>query len=351
MAKFFIGEREVGPGRPVLVIAEAGVNHNGDLSLAIQLIDAAVDCGADVVKFQSFRTEEIVTRSAPKADYQTVTAGTTESQFQMLKRLELKASDQAKLQQHCESRGIVYLSTPYDPTSAKELADQKVKAIKIASTDTTNLPFLHFVGKLGIPVILSTGMSEIAEVRSAFDTLRAAGLQQIALLHCTSEYPAPMDELNLAAIQTLRTNFDAPVGFSDHSSGIEAATWAVAMGACIVEKHFTLDRSMPGPDHAASAEPSEMKKLIQTLRQLERSIGDGVKRSTPSEQRNKPKMQKSLVARCVIKEGEIITEETLTAKRPATGLSPLLWRSVIGKRAAREIAADEILTKEAVRWE
>jgi N,N'-diacetyllegionaminate synthase len=350
MKTFRFGNRVIGEGLPVLVIAEAGVNHNGDMQLAHQLIDAAVATGADVVKFQSFVTEEIATAAAPKAGYQRLTTDTQESQFRMLKSLELSEKQHLELQAHCREAGIVYLSTPYDLTSLDSLDRQGVAGFKIASTDTTNLPFLEAVGEKKRPVILSTGMSAMDEVEEAVAALQKSGAD-FCLLHCTSEYPAPLDELNLRAIATLRDKFNCVVGFSDHAEGIDAATWAVAMGACVIEKHFTLDRTLAGPDHAASIEPTEMARMISKIRQLERSLGSGVKTPTASELANKPLMQKSLVAIRPIAAGEQIRREDLTCKRPGTGLRPSMLGKVIGKRAALEIKPDQVLTHESVVWD
>jgi N,N'-diacetyllegionaminate synthase len=350
MPDFNIGNKRVSISDPVLIIAEAGVNHNGDLALALELVDQAARCGADMVKFQSFRTEEIVTAQAPKADYQISNTGSHETQFEMLKGLELSPTQHVDLQRHCEKKEILYLSTPYDKESALDIFNQGAPGIKIASTDTTNLPFLDYVAGLGLPVIMSTGMCDIAEVSDAVRTLRDGGQQQLALLHCTSEYPAPFDELNLRAIKTLEDKFECVVGFSDHTAGIQASIWGVCAGARIVEKHFTLDRSMRGPDHAASIEPAELSQLVAEIRLVERSIGDGIKRATKSEIRNKSKMQKSLVATRNIEEGELLTAACLTAKRPGSGLSPLRWKSVIGLRASRSIKANDILTEDSVIW-
>lgn len=351
MRTFSLGERRVGLGNPVLIIAEAGVNHNGDLSLAHDLIEAAAKSGADVVKFQSFVTEEMVSRSARKAEYQTATTDPSESQFRMLKSLELSPEEQADLQAHCSRRGIIFLSTPYDRPSVDTLCDLDVSGIKIASTDTTNLPLLEYVARKGKPVILSTGMCDLEEVREAVATLRGEGVPQFALLHCTSQYPAPVDEINLRAMQTLADSFACPVGFSDHTSGIEASSWAVAAGACIIEKHFTVDCNLPGPDQRASLEPAEMADLVKLIRQIERSLGDGRKAPTPCELPNKPVMRKSLVARRHIPEGNLIKAEVLACKRPGHGLPPRLWKQVVGKRSARAIAADETLTEDCVIWE
>jgi N-acetylneuraminate synthase len=351
MEQIALGDRLVGGNAPVLIVAEAGVNHNGDLKLALELIDSAAEAGADVVKFQTFTAEDIVTSTAPKAGYQRATTDSSESQFQMLKRLELSEEVHAELKRHCASRGIIFLSTPYSRSSVDMLERQGVFGYKISSSDTTNISLLDYVARKGKAVLLSTGMCDMEEVRAAFNALRGPGLRQIALLHCTSEYPAPLDESNLRAIKTLGDEFHCPVGFSDHTSGACAAAWAVAAGACIIEKHFTLDRNLPGPDHQASLEPNEMGELVRVIRQVERALGDGQKRPMPSELKNKHFMQRSLVARRPIAAAEKIEAEAITCKRPGIGLPPRCWNDVVGKRAARPIAADEVITMDAILWE
>lgn len=346
-----IGGRVVGGEAPVLVIAEAGVNHNGDVRLAHRLIDAAVAAGADAVKFQAFVTEELITPDAPKAVYQVHTTGQPGSQYGMLKSLELTGEEQASLKAHCDDAGILYLCAPYENASVDMLDRLQVAAFKIASTDTTNIPFLRHVASKGRPVLLSTGMSTLAEVEQAVASLRSAGLGgRIVLLHCTSEYPAPIVEANLRAIVTLRQAFVCPVGFSDHTPGIGASPWAVALGACVVEKHMTLDRGMAGPDHRVSLEPAEVATLVRTVREVEASLGDGVKRPMPSELGNKPVMQKSLVARRAIQAGEKIGVDALTCRRPATGLAPSCFDLVVGRVAARAIAAGEPISLGAIDW-
>jgi N,N'-diacetyllegionaminate synthase len=343
-----LGNRKIGPAEPVLVIAEAGVNHNGDMGLARKLIEAAAAAGADVIKFQSFETEEIIVPQAPKAGYQMAGGGAAESQYQMLKALELSGEQQAELMACCRQAGIMFLSTPYDSRSVELLKSLGAPGYKIASTDTTNLPVLEYVARQGLPVLLSTGMCDMAEVAEAVGAL---GDTPLALLHCTSEYPAPVEESNLGVIAGLAARFECPVGFSDHTRGMEVAGWAVAAGACIIEKHLTLDRALPGPDHAASVEPGELAELVRLVRRVEAARGDGHKRAMPSELRNKPVMQKSLVARKPLAAGEVIAADSITCKRPGTGLQPRLWAEVVGRKAARAIAADEVITRECVIWE
>ncbi|MBF0323924.1 MAG: N-acetylneuraminate synthase [Alphaproteobacteria bacterium] len=343
-----IAGRVVGHDQPTYVIAEAGVNHNGDMSLAHRLIDAARQAGADGVKFQAFVSEELVTPATPKAGYQVQTTGDG-GQLAMLKALELSADQHAELKHHCETVGITYICTPYDDLSVDMLDRLGVAAYKIASTDTTNTPFLSRLAAKGRPVILSTGMSTLAEVEEAV-TACAAVADRLLLLHCTSEYPAPPEEANLRAIATLRAAFGLPVGFSDHTAGVGLSPTAVAVGACVIEKHFTLDRALKGPDHSASVEPAELADLVRQIRLIERAMGDGIKRPTAAEIANKPRMQKSLVLRRATAAGETITVANLTCKRPGGGLPPSWLERVAGRRAARAIDADHSLTLGDVDW-
>jgi N-acetylneuraminate synthase len=322
------------------------------MRLALRLIDVAAEAGADAVKFQSFVTEELITPEAPKADYQVETTGETGSQYKMLKSLELSADQQAELKAHCEHVDILYLCTPYEHTSVDMLDHMGIAAFKIASTDTTNIPFLRYIASKGRPVILSTGMSTLGEVEQAVNILREGGLDnKIVILHCTSEYPSPMEEVNIRAIVTMQRAFACPVGFSDHTRGIGASPWAVALGACVIEKHFTIDSNMVGPDHRASLEPEELADLVQTVRNVETALGDGVKKPMPSEIPNKLLMQKSLVAQRDIRAGETIKPEDITCKRPGSGLAPVWYDRVIGRRAAVDISRDQALTLSSVNWE
>ena len=334
----------------MLLIAEAGVNHNGNLNWAHDLVDIAADAGADVVKFQSFVTEELATFTAPKAEYQRHTTDPSQSQFEMLKALELPPAAMAALRDHCISRNVLFLSTPYDRPSVDGLVDLGVCGFKISSGDATNLSLLDYIGRQRLPVILSTGMCDLDEVHTAVATLSQAGAEEIALLQCTSEYPAPPDQINLRAIATLAAAFGLPVGFSDHAEGIETAAWAVAAGASIIEKHFTLDRSLPGPDHRASLNPGELRRLVETVRQVERSLGSGVKVPAPCEIANRSLMRKSLVTRVAIAAGQCIEVDMLCCKRASGGLSPHRWSEVVGQRAARTLTADEPLTDDCVAW-
>lgn len=347
-----IAGREIGQGSPCFVIAEAGVNHNGDLAIARQLIDAAKQAGADAVKFQQFESGQIVTGEAKKAAYQVETTGGAGDQLAMLQALELTGEDQASLKQYCDRAGITYLCTPYDPSSADLLDRLDIAAYKVASTDTTNIPFLRLLSTKGRPVILSTGMCDMEEVGDAVDALRNGGLaDKICLLHCLSEYPAPFAEMNLRAMNTMARAFACPVGYSDHSPGVGASPWAVALGACVIEKHLTLSRDMTGPDHRASIEPHELAELIGTVRQVEAALGDGIKRAMPSEIGNRSTMRKSLVAKRPIAAGQVISADDLTAKRPASGLAPGWLDQVVGRTAAIDVPADTPLGKDHVTWD
>lgn len=328
-----------------LVIAEAGVNHNGDLGLARKLIDMAAAAGANLVKFQTFNADRQVTRTAKKADYQTKTTNGSESQHEMLRRLELSSEMHRELIGHCAARDIGFFSTGFDIESVDLLVSLGQDRFKIPSGEITNLPYLRHVGHLGKAVILSTGMATLGEIEAAIDVLEQAGTPRanITVLHCTTEYPTPMAEVNLRAMQSIHAAFGVAVGYSDHTPGIEVAVAAVAMGASVIEKHFTLDRNLPGPDHKASLEPGELKAMVSAIRNIEIALGDGIKRLTPSEARNKPIVRKSLVASRTIKAGEVFSASNITAKRPGNGISPMRWDEVIGRTAPRDFAADELI--------
>lgn len=329
----------------VLIIAEAGVNHNGDLGLATQLIDVAADAGVDLVKFQSFKADRLVTRTAKKADYQTEATGGNESQHEMLRRLELTDAMYKELIAHCVARNIGFFSTAFDIESIDLLRSLGQDHFKIPSGEITNLPYLRHIGQLGKVAILSTGMATLGDIEAAIDVLEQAGTarSQIKVLHCTTEYPTPMNEVNLRAMQSIHTAFRVAVGYSDHTQGIEVAIAAVAMGATVIEKHFTLDRNLPGPDHKASLEPEELKAMVVAIRNIEVALGDGIKQLTPSEARNKPIARKSLVASQAIKAGEVFSTQNVTTKRPGTGISPMRWDEIIGGTASRDFAADELI--------
>lgn len=328
-----------------LVIAEAGVNHNGDLALARQLIDAAAVAGADLVKFQTFTADRLATRTAQKADYQNRTTTSTESQHEMLSRLELTDAMHHELIAHCATRKIGFFSTGFDIESVDLVVRHGQNHFKIPSGEITNLPYLRHIGRLGRSVILSTGMANLGEIEAAIDALEAAGTPRamLTVLHCTTEYPTPMAEVNLRAMLSINAAFGVAVGYSDHTQGIEVAIAAVAMGATVIEKHFTLDRNLPGPDHKASLEPAELNAMVAAIRNIEVALGDGIKRLTTSEARNRPVVRKSLVASRAITSGALFTAENITAKRPATGISPMRWDEVIGKTALRDFGPDELI--------
>ena len=328
-----------------LIIAEAGVNHNGDLDLAKQLINAAADAGADLVKFQTFNANRQVTRTAKKADYQTQTTSSTESQHAMLRRLELTEEMHHQLIAHCLTQNIGFLSTGFDIESVDLLVSLGQECFKIPSGEITNLPYLRHIGQLGKTVILSTGMATLGEIEAAIEVLEQTGTPRakVTVLHCTTEYPTPMNEVNLRAMQSIHAAFDVEVGYSDHTEGIEIAIAAVAMGASVIEKHFTLDRTFPGPDHQASLEPAELKAMVTAIRNIEIALGDGIKRITQSEAKNKPVARKSLVAATAIQRGDIFTEANLAVKRPGTGISPMRWDEVLGRIAHRDFTSDELI--------
>lgn len=331
--------------RRTLIIAEAGVNHNGDLAMARQLIDVAADAGVDFIKFQTFSAERQVTHTAAKAQYQQTRTGNAESQYAMLKRLELSVDAHCELIDYCLQKNVHFFSTGFDIQSIELLLTLGQKIIKIPSGEITNLPYLRFIGQQGMEVILSTGMSTMQEISDALKVLEDSGTQrdQITVLHCTTEYPAPFEEINLRAMQTIAQAFNVKIGYSDHSVGIEVPIAAVAMGARVIEKHFTLDRTLPGPDHQASLEPQELYAMVAAIRNVESALGDGVKQVTPSELKNKDIARKSIVARQAIKLGEFFTTENLVAKRPGSGISPMRWDEVLGMRASRDFNVDELI--------
>ena len=326
-----------------LIIAEAGVNHNGDLQLAKKLVDAANNSGADVVKFQTFQANQLATKDAEQASYQQKALDNSEGQLEMLKRLELRPEQHAELIDYCQHQNIEFLSTAFDMSSIDLLASLKLKRWKVPSGEITNLPYLRQIGSQRQPVILSTGMANLGEIEAALAVLEQAGTSRnrITVLHCTTEYPAPPDEVNLRAMQTIAHSFGVAVGYSDHTDGIAVPIAAVAMGATVIEKHLTLDRNMLGPDHKASLEPDQFAAMVRGIRTIEQALGDGIKRPTPSEQTNLPVVRKSLVAARPIRAGELFSKNNLTAKRPGTGISPMNWDAWIGLKAFRDFAADE----------
>lgn len=346
MQQVQIGNKLVGPQQPVFVIAEAGVNHNGDLKMARELIDVAVAAGADAVKFQTFQADHLAMPDAPKAEYQLQTTGADESQLEMLRRLELSADAHKELQTYCNERGIIFLSTPFDEQAVDLLHELGVPAIKISSGDLTNSPLLEYVALKEKPIILSTGMSELSELIEAVSVLNSAGCENPILLHCVSNYPAAASEVNLRAMQTMRSAFDLPVGFSDHTEGIDVALAAVALGACVIEKHFTLDRTLPGPDHRASLEPDELKQLVQSIRRIESALGSGRKVPTANEIETAKVARRSLVAARDIPAGATLRRDMVIMRRPGTGLSPAMLNNLLGCKIERNVAAGTLLSTE-----
>ena len=327
----------------VLIIAEAGVNYNGSLELAYKMVDKAKEAGADIVKFQTGVPEKVMSKYAEKADYQKKTTGEGESQLDMVRKLMLKFDEFIPLKKYCEEQGIKFLSTPFDLSSIEFLNELGCDLWKIPSGEITNLPYLVKVAKTGKDIILSTGMSTLNEVEDALKLLKDKGAGSITLLHCTTEYPAPYADVNLRAMQTMRDQFGLDVGYSDHTPGIEIPVAAVALGATVIEKHFTLDRNMEGPDHKASLEPDELAAMIKSIRNVELAIGTGEKVPSESEKKNIPIARKSIIAARNIKKGELLTEENLTTKRPGNGISPMRWNEVIGTCAIRDFIEDELI--------
>lgn len=328
-----------------LIIAEAGVNHNGNIDMARQLIDVAAEAGADLVKFQTFTASRLVTHSAKKADYQNKTTDSSESQYEMLKRLELTAEMHHELIAHCSRRNIGFLSTGFDIESIDFLNSLNLDIFKIPSGEITNLPYLRHIARLNKKVILSTGMSTMGEIEEAISVLEESGTPRssITILHCTTEYPTPMDEVNLCAMKSIHEALKVKIGYSDHTPGIEVAIAAVAIGATVIEKHFTLSRELPGPDHMASLEPEELKSMISAIRNIELALGDGIKKTTKCELRNKSIVRKSLVASKPIKTGDIFTVQNLSTKRPGSGISPMQMDNIIGRKAPRDFDIDELI--------
>jgi N,N'-diacetyllegionaminate synthase len=327
----------------VYIIAEAGVNHNGSYELAKKMVEVAKKCGADAIKFQTFQAEKLVTVNSNKAEYQVKNTGNSESQLSMLKKLQLSQSEFLKLKDDCEMVGIEFLSTPFDIESLDFLKNIEMKRWKIPSGEITNLPYLIRIAKTQIPVILSTGMATLEEVDKAVNVLKKYGTQELTLLHCTTEYPTPYEDVNLNAMITMQEFFNLPVGYSDHTMGIEIPIAAVAIGASIIEKHFTLDRNMAGPDHKASLEPDELSAMVKAIKHVERSMGNGIKKPAESERKNIIVVRKSIVAKKRIPKGEILSDNNLTVKRPGTGVSPMNWFDVIGTSAVRNFEEDEFI--------
>ena len=331
--------------RKVLIIAEAGVNHNGTLELARKLVDVASDCAADIVKFQTFTADSIVSRSAEKAQYQKETTSTSESLHGMIKKLELDKETHLELNTYCKEKRIEFLSSPFDNRSIDLLDELGLERLKIPSGEINNLPYLRHIGSFAKPIILSTGMSNLSEIEAALDILEKAGTSrdEITVLHCNTEYPTPMEDVNLNAMLTIRRKLGVKVGYSDHTLGIEIPIAAVALGATVIEKHFTLDRNLPGPDHRASLEPGELKDMIKSIRNIERAMGDGVKKPSPSETKNIPIARKSIVVKMSIKKGEIFSDENLTVKRSGAGTSPMEWDNLIGRYSEKDYHPDDLI--------
>ena len=327
----------------VLIIAEAGVNHNGNLDLALKMVDEAKRAGADIVKFQTAIPEKVISKYADKAEYQKKTTGNEESQLEMCERIHLKLSDYDIIKKYCEEVGIEFLSTPFDLESIDYLEKLGMRLWKIPSGEITNLPYLIKIAKTGKPVIMSTGMAELNEVEEAVNVLKENGAGEITLLHCTTEYPAPFESVNLRAMNTLREKFGTEVGYSDHTVGFEAAVAATVLGASVIEKHFTLNHNMEGPDHKASLEPEEFEVMVNNIRLIEKALGDGVKQPAEAEKKNIAIARKSIVAARDIKKGEVFTEDNITVKRPGSGISPMKWFEVLGTEAVRDFGEDELI--------
>lgn len=327
----------------VFIIAEAGVNHNGSMKYAKKLIDAAAEAGADAVKFQTFKAENLVCKNAKKASYQMETTDQEESQFEMLKKLELNIDMHKELIEHCRQRNIEFLSTPFDLESINLLEQLNVGVLKIPSGEITNLPYLREIGSKGKKIILSTGMSNMKEVETAVSVLNRSGAMDVSVLHCNTQYPTPMEDVNLNVIPMMKEKLGICIGYSDHTKGIEIPIAAVALGAEIIEKHFTLDRNMEGPDHKASLEPDELKAMISAIRNVEKAMGDKSKKVSISEQENIMIVRKSIVAKCRIQKGDIFCEDNLTVKRPGNGISPMQWDEIIGQAAIKNFEEDELI--------
>jgi N,N'-diacetyllegionaminate synthase len=331
--------------KSTLIIAEAGVNHNGSINRAKKMIDVAAEAGANFVKFQTFKAETLVTHSANKAEYQKELTSTSESQFEMIKKLELDRAAHEELIEYCAKKDICFLSTAFDHDSIDLLSELNIPLYKIPSGEITNMPYLRHIGGMGKPIIMSTGMSTLNEVRDALNILLEGGAKKedITILHCNTEYPTPMEDVNLKAMLTIKDELGVKIGYSDHTLGIEVPIAAVAMGATVIEKHFTFDRTLPGPDHAASLEPEELKVMVSTIRNIEKAIGNGIKRPSPSEIKNIPVARKSIVAKKLIKKGELFSEENLTVKRPGTGISSMEWPELVGQQSKQNYKPDDLI--------
>jgi len=330
----------------VYIIAEAGVNHNGSIDLAKKLIDKGAEAKVDAVKFQTFKAETLVTKDAKKAEYQDKnTENNTDSQFEMIKKLELDYEVHQELLEYAQLKGVQFLSSAFDLDSIELLDELGIPLFKIPSGEITNYPYLKKIAETGKDIILSTGMSNLSDIEKALDLLRDSGAQAVNVLHCNTEYPTPMEDVNLLAMNTIKKAFDVEVGYSDHTLGIEVPIAAVALGATVIEKHFTLDKTMEGPDHKASLEPEELKEMVKAIRNIEVALGSKIKKPTKSEVKNMPIARKSIVAKTEIKKGEILTVDNLTIKRPGTGINPMEWETIIGKQATKNYSPDELISR------
>lgn len=330
----------------VLIIAEAGVNHNGSIDLAKQLVDKAVDAGVDIIKFQTFKAEKLVSKAAKQAEYQKKNIGDgNDSQYEMLKKLELSEENHEELMAYCQEKGIRFWSTAFDLESMDYLHSLQLGLWKIPSGEINNYPFIRKIASYGEDVIMSTGMCEEQDIQNAIDVLIKYGVrkEQITLLHCNTQYPTPYCDVNLTAMNSIKDTFGVKVGYSDHTQGIEVPVAAVALGATIIEKHFTMDRNLPGPDHKASLEPAELKAMVSSIRHIEQALGDGIKKVSDSERANISVARKSIVAACPIRKGDLLTEDNLTVKRPGTGLSPMIWEQVIGTKAVKDYEEEDLI--------
>lgn len=325
------------------IIAEAGVNHNGDIAIAKKLVDVAVEAGVDAVKFQTFKADRLACKNADKAEYQLNTTDNTESQFDMLRRLELTEEMHIELLEYCKEKGIMFMSTPFDCESIDLLESMNLEIYKIPSGEITNYPYLKKIAQTGKKLIISTGMSTLQEIMEAMDVLYENGAKDVRVLHCNTEYPTPMKDVNLNAIKTMKDKLHIPIGYSDHTKGTEVAIAAVALGADIIEKHFTLDRNMDGPDHKASIEPEELNEMVRSIRNIELAMGSGIKTPSESERKNINIARKSIVAQTDIKNGEMFTEDNITCKRPGNGISPMRWNDVLGQTATRDYYKDDLI--------
>ncbi len=345
-----IGNKRIGEGFPAFIIAEAGVNHNGELVLAEKLISEAANAGADCIKFQTFKADRVVTHRAPKAAYQLQVTDENESQYDMLKKIELSNDDHVHLKRYAEEKGIIFLSTPYNSEDIAILEEVNVPAYKIASGQIVEIAFLRHVAKTMKPIIVSTGMANIEEISAALDVVYDTGNRNVILMQCTTNYPSQIEDANIRVVPALKDRYKCLVGYSDHTIGNEATLAAVSLGACVIEKHFTIDKTLPGPDHSSSVEPGDLKDLIVQVRRVEMALGSSEKQPTAREIENAKGMRRSIVACRNIKAGDGIKKDDITFKRPASGIKPQLYDEIIGKKVKRDIGADEIITMEEVEW-